>query len=240
VFKLPELAKGEFQGFTPETIKFLQELRINNNRDWFESNKNIYLNELYSPFQKFVTDISEYMMAIDPYFMSAPVTGKTISRIYKDARYSQGKPPYKTAMWFTFKRPIPDWKDSPAYFFEITADFYRYGMGFMCAERDTMDKFREFIDNDTDKFKKAISFYDHPKNKGKNKFELYGAAYKKIIKPDQPQSIQKWYQLRELYLMNVREFDDVLFKRSLLDLVSEGFIRLAEFYNYLWKVKESK
>ena len=237
---LSNLIAGSFQGFTPETVNFLQELRANNNRDWFEAHKNIYLNELYMPFQKFVTDISEYMIAIDSYFLTAPVTGKTISRIYKDARYSQGKPPYKTAMWFTFKRPIPDWKDSPAFFFEITADFYRYGMGFMCAERDTMDKFREFIDTDPDGFKKAIAFYNQPQNKSGHKFELYGAEYKKIIKPDQPESIQKWYQLRELYLMSMHNFDKILFSRKLLDKVSGDFLRLADFYNYLWKIKDAK
>lgn len=35
----------------------------------------------------------------------------------------------KTCLWITFKRYSPDWKQAPCFFFEITADSYRYGMG---------------------------------------------------------------------------------------------------------------
>ncbi|MEW6457318.1 MAG: DUF2461 family protein [Acidobacteriota bacterium] len=61
--------------------------------------------------------------------------------------------------WIVFKRPNKDWKDAPAYFFEISPDSYRYGMGFYSASPDTMDRFREMIDKKPKEFLKAISFY---------------------------------------------------------------------------------
>ncbi len=56
----------------------------------------------------------------------SPQINRTISRIYRDTRFSKDKSPYKTTMWVTFKRPVKEWQNAPAYFFEITLESYRY------------------------------------------------------------------------------------------------------------------
>ena len=38
-----------FSGFTPETVDFLWGIRMNNNRDWFQANKQHYIDYLYQP-----------------------------------------------------------------------------------------------------------------------------------------------------------------------------------------------
>ncbi len=86
------------------------------------------------------------MLTIDPSFGIRPAVDKTISRIYRDTRFSKDKSLFKSTMWLTFKRPRKDWKDAPAYFLEISPDSYRYGMGYYSVSSDTMYKFREMID----------------------------------------------------------------------------------------------
>ena len=39
----------EFNGFTKATIDFMWELRLNNNRPWFEANKDTFIRELQTP-----------------------------------------------------------------------------------------------------------------------------------------------------------------------------------------------
>ena len=49
----------EFTGFSPEMIDFLWGIRMNNNRDWFQSHKEAYLNCLYRPMLAFAEAIRE-------------------------------------------------------------------------------------------------------------------------------------------------------------------------------------
>lgn len=131
-----------FQGFTIATIEFLNDLRNNNNKTWFEENRPDYTEKLLTPMRHLVAELSEAILAIDPSIDTTPAVGKTISRINRDTRFSKNKSPYKSNMWVTFKRPSPDWKDSPCFFFEIFPESYRYGMGYYAPTKDTMDKFR--------------------------------------------------------------------------------------------------
>ncbi|HZD59717.1 MAG TPA: DUF2461 domain-containing protein [Anaerolineae bacterium] len=127
-----------FRGFSLEAIEFLSGLEINNDKVWFEKNKHIYEKFLLEPLRHLVMDLSAFMASIDPYFETSPAVGKTISRIYRDTRFSNNKSPFKRTMWITFKRPNKNWQDAPAHFFEIAPYSYRYGMGYYCASKSTM------------------------------------------------------------------------------------------------------
>ena len=108
-----------FEGFSKDSIVFLRELKKNNNKQWFESHKSDYEALLLAPLKNLVSDLGDFMLSIDNFFEVTPSVNKTISRIYRDTRFSHDKSPYKTSLWITFKRPQKDWKDAPAYFFEI-------------------------------------------------------------------------------------------------------------------------
>lgn len=130
---------GRFEGFLPETLEFLGNLEANNNKVWFEMHKQEYQEHLLQPLQDLVVDLSGFILTIDPYFETTPAINKTISRIHRDTRFSRDKSPYRSTMWITFKRSRKDWKDAPAYFFEISPDSYRYGMGFYSASKGTVE-----------------------------------------------------------------------------------------------------
>ena len=218
-----------FNGFSAETLKFLNNLKANNNKEWFETHKGEYQKYLLEPLQNLATDLSEGMLVIDPLLV---VGSKAVSRIYKDTRFSGNKNPYKTTMWLTFKRPRKNWMDAPAYFFEIAPSSYRYGMGFYSASPDTMCKFREVIDEKPEEFQKAISFY--PKQKT---FVIEGERYKKIFDKTKPIEIQDWYQRKNFYLVCNRKTDRELFSVRLVDDLLSGFRMIAPFYHYLLKLK---
>ena len=90
------------------------------------------------------------MRSIDPEIEVAP--GRAVSRVFRDTRFSKDKSPYKTSHWITFKRPRKNWQNFPAFFFEISPDTYRYGMGFFSADRATMDRFREGLETNPSVF----------------------------------------------------------------------------------------
>jgi len=125
-----------FNGFLPQAPGFLERLAANNNKAWFDEHRDQYEELLLEPLKLLVGDLTETMRAIDPALITIPAVDKTISRIYRDTRFSRNKSPCRTCLWITFKRRSPDWKQAPCFFFELTADSYRYGMGFYSAFRE--------------------------------------------------------------------------------------------------------
>ncbi len=221
-----------FQGFSKETITFLRGIRDNNNKPWFEAHRSDYDNHVIADLKDLVVDLGAAMKKIDPAFDVTPAINKTVSRIYRDTRFSKDKSPYKSAMWISFKRSKKEWQSAPAYYFEIAPDTYRYGMGFYAASSSVMKDFREMIDNDPKAFKKAVAFFAK-----QDRYTLEGDMYKRIFDDSKPPEIQEWYQRKSFYLMCQRKHDDRLFSAELVDELIAGFKMTKPLYDYLWGVK---
>lgn len=75
------------------TFHFLIDLKFNNNRNWFHDHKETYENAKLN-YENVVNEVLEKLKKIDP---SIDVTsGKDcMYRIYRDARFTKGKEPYK-------------------------------------------------------------------------------------------------------------------------------------------------
>lgn len=215
-----------FSGFTPDTLAFLCALAVNNRKEWFEAHKDEYRHLLQEPLQQLASVLAGPLMAIDPDLVIEQ--RRVVSRIYRDTRFSRNKSPYKTTMWLTYKRPITAWQDAPAYFFEIAADSYRFGMGFYRASKGTMDRLRKDIELKPERFRQAVAFLGE-----QDTFVLAGEMYKRVIKPDLAEDLQEWHCRKSLYLVCNRQPDEALFSQRLADDLRQGFFLLAPFYSYL-------
>jgi uncharacterized protein (TIGR02453 family) len=224
-------SEPQCHGFSQDTIRFFEELAVNNNTTWFAANKDRYLHKVMKEFRELAGDLHPVMMNIDPRLETRPE--KAISRIYRDLRFSHDKSPYKTTMWITYKRLNKIWQDDPAFFFELSGSSYRYGMGFYSATRATMDLFRQSIDKNPGIFR--CTFNTIP---GEGSFVIEGDMYKKRIPNDLPEELQVWYQRKNIYLVCNRKIDDDLFSRHIFFTLQEGFERLAPFYYFMWGLKE--
>lgn len=56
----------QFNGFSQQGLNFLQQVRIENDKEWFEANRGVYDSELLTPFRSLVAELSPAMLAIDP------------------------------------------------------------------------------------------------------------------------------------------------------------------------------
>jgi len=73
---------------------FLKLIDKNNNREWFNENKNVFL-EAQSEFQYFVEELISEMGKFDKNILKLDAK-KSLLRIYRDTRFSKDKTPYKT------------------------------------------------------------------------------------------------------------------------------------------------
>ncbi len=221
---------NKFNGFSKESLTFLTNVNKKNSKEWFEKNRDTYEKQLLEPFRMLVAELGEDMQKIDPRFEVRPQINKTISKIFRDTRFSKNKSIFKKAMWLTFKRPSKDWKDAPAYFFELMTDSYRYGLGYYSASRSTMDNLRESINNNPKEFFRATAFYNE-----KSDIKLMGDKYKRPLESSHPEIIQDWYQRKSFYLAITRKIDGTLFSPRLKVDVAECFKTLGPLYMYLYK-----
>jgi uncharacterized protein (TIGR02453 family) len=230
-----ELNIPPFNGFSRGSLSFLKANHAANNRTWFEAHREQYRQQVLLPFQSLVCDLSEIMLDIDPWFEVRPAVDKTISRIYRDTRFSRDKTLYRENIWLTFKRPAEQWTGNPAFYFELYPTWYRYGMGYYSASAETMSRFRQEIDKRPKEFLKVIRFYTITKV-----YSLEGEKYKRKMVHRHPSAIAEWYERKNFYLVYNKKIDRVLLSSRLVEQLKEDFQVLKPLYRFLIKLNESQ
>lgn len=151
-----ELHMAEFSGFSEHCFKFFRGLEKHNSKVWFEAHRADYQEHVLAPMRQLAGVLGEPLSIVDSRLLVDPA--KIISRIYRDVRFSKNKAPYRTNLWFTFKRPREDWADTPAWYFEVSETGYAYGMGFFAASIPTMNTLRTLIEEKPEKLRQVIGF----------------------------------------------------------------------------------
>lgn len=97
-------------------LEFLRDLKIHNDREWFEKNKSRYL-EAKQGFEGIVADVLRQIVKFDPK-LSGLDPKKLTFRIYRDVRFSKDKRPYKIHMGAGFS-PNGKLVQEPGYYLHL-------------------------------------------------------------------------------------------------------------------------
>lgn len=135
-----------FNGFPPEALKFLGELKTNNNKPWFEAHKTEYQMFVMEPAREFVLALGERLLEISPNVMADPRVNKSIFRINRDTRFSKDKTPYKAhlGLWF----PVGEGGgrfEKPGYYFHLEAETLMLGVGIHGFSKPLLKAYREAV-----------------------------------------------------------------------------------------------
>ena len=98
---LEEMMYPPFPGFPKEGLAFLQRLKKNNNRPWFQKHKEEYEELVRFPMECLIASLGPLMAETAPGFEFQP--RRSIFRIYRDVRFSKNKAPYKTNIAASFE-----------------------------------------------------------------------------------------------------------------------------------------
>ena len=135
------------------TIKFLSELAVNNNRDWFQTNK-----KSFDAAQANLVEFSGYLIGEIGKFDDAVIGIDPLScvfRIYRDVRFAKDKSPYKTNLG-TYISPGGRKSMQPGYYLHVHP-----GHSFIAGGKHIPDgpetlKIRNAIAANTDEFLKIV------------------------------------------------------------------------------------
>ena len=215
------------QWFSEESFVFLANLKANNSKKWYIENKEDYEQFVLEPMRDFVYCLSSTMLGIDNEIEVRPKIGKTISRIFRDTRFSNDKSIFKDKMWVTFKRYGTSNLDFPAFFFELTPYSFRYGMGFFSASPKSMASVRDLIDKKESRFLKIVK-----KIENSGIFTLEGEMYKKNHYQGSNEELATWYNRKNIYLVYNSNVIAELFERGRIEQIKEEFKTLQDIYNF--------
>jgi len=122
--------KSSFEGFPPEALKFLRQLKRNNNRDWFLAHKDVYEQKVKAPMTDLVMELGYQLQQTAPELNVNPK--QAIYRIYRDIRFSNDKTPYKTHVAAIFvPKGIPKHSGACLYFHIEPAEIMIAGGAYM-------------------------------------------------------------------------------------------------------------
>lgn len=85
-----------FQGFSVDSFVFFQELARNNNKMWFDENRERYDQQVVGAFRSLLKTLEPFLLELNPHFETGGKTKRNLSRINRDIRFSKDKSPYKS------------------------------------------------------------------------------------------------------------------------------------------------
>ena len=215
-----------FNGFTPETSQFLWDLAFHNERPWFQEHKEQFLRVLKEPFDALGRDTLALVQEKHP---EEPFQ-LHISRIYRDARRLFGRGPYKDHLWFTIWDGA-DRHDNPAFWFQVSAASWGYGMGFYAAGPGQMEAYRQYIRDHREEMEKLARRLDRQRI-----FSLEGEDFRRP-KGDVGELLNPWYNKKWVGITAEYDFGGELFSPELPRVLAEGYEFLMPYYRLLCRFR---
>jgi len=149
-------APTAFAGFGDDTIAFLSELAVNNNRDWFQAHKPRYEAAVREPALAFIEAIAPGLERISPHFVaSSRRTGGSLMRIYRDMRFSPNKLPYKTNIGIQFRHALGKDVHAPGFYVHIEPGSCFFGAGIWRPDSAALAAIRTHIADSPTAWKRA-------------------------------------------------------------------------------------
>lgn len=137
---------GRYVQFEEKTIKFLRQLKSNNNREWFKANKARYEEDVLDIALHFIQSMQDPLGGIAPHFTAiATRSGGSLMRVYRDTRFSKNKTPYKTNIGIQFRHERAKDVHSPGYYVHIDPDEVFIGVGMWRPDSEPLRQIRERI-----------------------------------------------------------------------------------------------
>lgn len=142
--------------FTKGVFDFLKELEVNNNKPWWEANKDRYIRVIREPALDFIEDFGERIKKISPHYLAdTRVNGGSLMRPYRDMRFSKDKTPYKTNVGIHFRHEGGKDVHAPGFYLHLEPSSNFGGVGLWGPEPKIARQIRQAIYDDQPGWKKA-------------------------------------------------------------------------------------
>ncbi len=141
--------------FQPATIKFLKDLKKNNNKPWFDKNRKVY-ETAKADFAAFIQQVIDLHSKKDP-GIKGLLAKDCMFRINRDVRFSKDKSPYKTNFGASINKAGRKAMNAAGYYFHLEPGGCFMGGGLYMPMPEELKKVRQEIGYNYAAFKKIVS-----------------------------------------------------------------------------------
>ena len=175
----------ESSHFTPALFEFLADLSENNNRDWFQANRDRYERDVGEPMIEFIADFAQRLERISPHMVADPRrSGGSMFRINRDTRFSPDKSPYKTNVGAHFRHEVGRDVHGPGFYLHLQPGQVFAAAGIWMPDSATLLKIREAVAANPVRWESIVN-----ENSFASTFTLEGDSLKRApggFDPDHP------------------------------------------------------
>ncbi len=209
------------------TIDFLMKLSKNNNREWFNKNKNLYV-AAHENVLAFVDALLSEMRRHDN--IETRNAKDSLFRIYRDIRFSKDKSPYKTYWAGHFKRATK--KLRGGYYFQIGPGETMAAGGFFSPDAKDLLRIRKDIDMNFTHWKKMLADKKITNSFGELKGEMVATSPKGFSRDNPAIELLKH---KQFYFS--RSFTDKeVLSNGFLKQMNQTFRNLRPYFDYMSEV----
>ncbi len=134
---------SKFNGFSREAILFLNQVKQNNNKLWFDEHYDFYKEEILEVSRDLVEDLGGKLQEITPSINVVPKVNGSIYRFSRDARFSKDKTPYKTHLSYLFWQGNLKRTRCPGFYLAIRPEYIQIGVGINHFTPEYLQAWRE-------------------------------------------------------------------------------------------------
>jgi len=139
----------EFNGFSKKTLSFLDSIKKNNNKEWFETHRKEYDEYILNPSRAFVEEFGEHLQALEPTINFSPKINQSLFRIYRDTRRMGAiKIPLKEQIGFIFWQGSGSRMQTSSFYMHFSVEELFVAVGVRWFEKPMLDAYREYIKDD--------------------------------------------------------------------------------------------
>jgi uncharacterized protein (TIGR02453 family) len=208
-------------------ISYLELLKDNNNRDWFNDHKEQFL-EAQANIAVFAEALLEELRTHD--LIETPSGKKSLHRIYRDTRFSNNKTPYKTNWSGSFSRATKSRRGG--YYFHIEPGNSIIAGGFWAPDAPDLKRVRDEIAFDATPLRKIFKSKSFVSSFGKLQGEQLKTAPKGFDSNNEAIDLLRYKQF-----LLIRKFTDKeVLAPSFLQQASQTFKDMRPFFDYMSEI----
>ncbi|MGC4001392.1 MAG: DUF2461 domain-containing protein [Anaeromyxobacter sp.] len=137
---------------------FLEELRLHNDRDWFERHRERYLRDVRNPMLRFIGDVGPVLARLAPRLVADPrPVGGSLFRIHRDTRFAADKTPYKTNAAASFRHQAGRDVHGPGLYVSLAPGEVEVGGGVWHPEAEPLQLIRRSLVDRTAAWRRALA-----------------------------------------------------------------------------------
>ena len=206
-------------------LRFLSELKVNNNREWFAENKTWY-DQVRVQFEQMAKELITEISTFDDSIKHVEVKD-CVFRIYRDTRFSKDKTPYKTHFGVYIASAGGRKSQHAGYYLHLDPAGSFLSAGVWCPDSTLLKALRQSVYDNIDELNEIRSNPDFS--------QYFSAFYEQDKLKTVPRGFPKDFQEAELlkmkhYLVNHPLDDKILHAPDFVSLVA-GIARCAYPFN---------